>query len=583
MQQVNQIWLRWYAYVLAITDCVILAIFMANHFIKLPFLQTNTVSRALIIILALHFLFVVLPYRFIERRTSWLANTISVFIFGIFLVYMATFSKNLLLFRILLIPFSFFYAMNGPLLALVGITVSWFIFVINLPRNAATSTLDFTVTAAATVVAGLGWLLFKKHYFTSGKSQEGIHALSELLKDEQIKSGAILESITDGVIAINTQGTIHVLNESAARLLGWPKQEGLNLDYKSLIQPEAEAGKPATPEETAISTCLKTSEPAQKISILKTRHERHIYVDIVASPIIQNIKQQRGEVTKKLVGVIAVLRDVDQQKRQEQQRSDFISTASHEMRTPVASIQGFIELALNPKVASVDQKAREYLEKAHNETKHLGQLFQDLLTVSKSEDGHLSSNPKLINIGEFLQEAAEREEMAASKKNLKIVLEQAATDERVVTPLLYVYADPERLREVVTNLVDNAIKYTSAGVVTIGASMKEQGVVIRVSDTGMGIAEEDIPHLFQKFYRTDNSATREIGGTGLGLYICRQIVEMMHGRIWVESTIGAGSTFFVELPRVTPEKIEQLRSQNLNSAPTQAIEPNVDKTSTAKA
>ena len=247
-----------------------------------------------------------------------------------------------------------------------------------------------------------------------------------------------------------------------------------------------------------------------------------------------------------------MLRDVDEQKRQEQQRSDFISTASHEMRTPVASIQGFIELALNPKVAVIDEKARGYLVKAQDATKHLGELFQDLLTVSKSDDGRLANNPEVIEVGALLKELVEQNRMVAEKKNLKVVLDNGAADAKTVAPLMYVNADPERLREIFTNLFDNAVKYTSTGIITVGASLKEQGVVIRVADTGMGIPAEDIPHLFQKFYRTDNSATREIGGTGLGLYICKQIVEMMGGKIWVESTPGAGSTFFVEIPRVSP-------------------------------
>ena len=125
-------------------------------------------------------------------------------------------------------------------------------------------------------------------------------------------------------------------------------------------------------------------------------------------------------------------------------------------------------------------------------------------------------------------------------------------------PLMYANIDPDRLREVVSNLFENAVKYTAEGMITVGASLQDPHIIIRVSDTGMGIATEDIPHLFQKFYRTDNTKTREIGGTGLGLYISRQIVEAMGGTVWVESTVGEGSTFFIKIPRVDPSKVDSV-------------------------
>jgi signal transduction histidine kinase len=310
-------------------------------------------------------------------------------------------------------------------------------------------------------------------------------------------------------------------------------------------------------EEEALSIAMQTGESTQKISKLETLNSRQIYVDIVASPIYQNLQNQEGKVEKKLTGIIAVLRDVDKQKRDEQQRSDFISTASHEMRTPVASIQGYLELALNPKISQIDDKTRTYLDKAYEATKHLGQLFQDLLTVSQTEDGRITNHPEVIEVISLLKEVCSGQIQPAARKGLKLEcnLHDQNNGERVVTPLMHVKADPERLREVILNLVENAIKYTPEGSITISAELKDDSVVIGVKDTGSGIAEEDIVHLFQKFYRVDNSATREIGGTGLGLYISKQIIEMMDGKIWVESKLGEGSTFFVELPRVEPDQI----------------------------
>ncbi|MDQ5969641.1 MAG: hypothetical protein QG593_158 [Patescibacteria group bacterium] len=411
------------------------------------------------------------------------------------------------------------------------------------------------------MISGLsGWLLFKRFYITPNS----INALSQLLDQEKLKSNVILESIDDGVMVMNIKGTVEILNNSAAELLGWSREEATKLDYRSLIQLTHANDTEKQPELSAIDICMQTNKASQKISLLETKNKRRTYIDIVASPITENYKTEDGASSIRTVGIIAVLRNVDKQKREEEQRSDFISTASHEMRTPIASIQGFIELASNPKVSTIDAKARDYLTKAHEATVHLGTLFQDLLTVARSEDGRLANHPTVIDVSNLLQTLTEQSTMSATKKGLKISVETNADGNisKSVSPLLYVYVDQERLRELISNLIENAIKYTPSGLVTVGASMKERSVVIRVSDTGIGIAEEDIPHLFQKFYRTDNTATRAIGGTGLGLYICKQIAEMLGGRIWVESAIGAGSTFYVELPRISPEQIEILKQQS---------------------
>jgi signal transduction histidine kinase len=228
------------------------------------------------------------------------------------------------------------------------------------------------------------------------------------------------------------------------------------------------------------------------------------------------------------------------------------------MRTPIAAIEGYLSLALNPKVANIDARGRNLLEKAHAATEHLSQLFVDLLTSAKAEDGRLASYPKVIELGEVIEQITDATRFTAEKKGLglKYVL-SSGTDIRggkVVRPLFYVYVDTNRIREVLQNLVDNAVKYTNEGSVTITLTGDSTVVQVQIKDSGIGIAEEDIPHLFQKFYRVDNSMTRTVGGTGLGLFICKKIIELYNGRIWVDSRAGQGSTFFINLPRLTTEQ-----------------------------
>ncbi|MEO5690571.1 MAG: HAMP domain-containing sensor histidine kinase, partial [Candidatus Saccharimonadales bacterium] len=230
------------------------------------------------------------------------------------------------------------------------------------------------------------------------------------------------------------------------------------------------------------------------------------------------------------------------------------------MRTPVAAIEGYLGLALNPQTATIDDKARMYLTKAHESAEHLGQLFQDLLDVSKAEDGRLSSNPTAIDVTSFARDVTSSLQSKAINNQISLVFAPDTNDpaNQTITPVYYVNADPNHYREVLANLIENGIKYTkSSGTVTVDISGDETHVIISIIDNGLGIPTEDISHLFQKFYRVDNTDTREIGGTGLGLYLCRRLVESMDGRIWVESVYGKGSMFFVELPRMNNDQALQ--------------------------
>lgn len=185
-------------------------------------------------------------------------------------------------------------------------------------------------------------------------------------------------------------------------------------------------------------------------------------------------------------------------------------------------------------------------------------------------------------MGEYIEQVAETFKFSAEKKGLltDFIFGKGAEDSasqaggKVVRPLYYVLADPDRLREVITNLFDNAVKYTPSGKISVGLTGNNDVVQLFVRDTGPGIPAEDVPHLFQKFYRVDNSATRTIGGTGLGLFICFKIIELYNGRIWVESEVGKGSTFYINLPRLNSQRAAELKSseaQSTTSAPINSL------------
>jgi two-component system sensor histidine kinase VicK len=388
-----------------------------------------------------------------------------------------------------------------------------------------------------------------------GKHTDSGH-LPAGLRDDSLKFKLIVDTIDEGVILVDNQQVVQLINPGASTISGWPQDEASGLAVQSVVRLVTEKGEPIDKADDPFEQIFKTGESIRlNNTFLMTRDKKQTPVSLSISPLTDD--------QKNVTAAIAVLSNVSKERAEERQRADFISTASHEMRTPVAAIEGYLALTLNEKVATIDTRARGYLEKAHSSTQHLGKLFQDLLTSAKAEDGRLTSHPTVVELGEFLEQLTGDLRLVAERKGLFMdfvtgssnTVNATQVSERVVRPLYYVYADPDRLREVITNLFDNAVKYTPDGKVSVGITGNEQVVQCYVRDTGPGIPPEDVPHLFQKFYRVDNSATRTIGGTGLGLFICRKIIELYNGRIWAESQPGKGSSFYINLPRVSHEQV----------------------------
>lgn len=395
--------------------------------------------------------------------------------------------------------------------------------------------------------------------------------LASSLHDEKEKSDIILNSIDDGVILLDTNRTIQLFNRGAEKITGWAAKDAVGLSYESVIKLVNDKNEPYTKQQNPFERIfIEHTTIRDNNAYLLTNSSKVVAASLSVSPLTGQDNQ--------ISGAVAVFRDETSERQEEKQRAEFISTASHEMRTPVAAIEGYLALAMNDKVSRIDTKAREYLEKAHTSTEHLGKLFQDLLTSAKAEDGRLQNHPDVIEMGEFLQQLSEDMRFTAEKKGLVldyvIGADPADTVDsrgegamKLVRPLYYVYVDPERIREVLVNIFDNAVKYTETGKITIALAGDNSVVQVRVTDTGAGIPPEDVPHLFEKFYRVDNSSTRSIGGTGLGLFISRKIIELYNGRIWVTSEFGKGSTFYINIPRLPSDKAHALREKETTNTP----------------
>ena len=381
--------------------------------------------------------------------------------------------------------------------------------------------------------------------------------LSDLADNES--SEVVINAIGDGVLAIDSQGIIQLINPAALSILGWAKGDALTLHYQSVLKLTGEDAKQLTDTMEPIKQALNTTQEIRSNHLqAETKSGKKISISLVVSPL--------GATGS---GVIAVFRDVTKERAEEREQAEFISTASHEMRTPVASIEGYLGLALNPATATIDDKARDFINKAHESAQHLGRLFQDLLDVSKAEDGRLSNNPTVLDIVEFAGDVVEGLQQKATDKGLQLVFKpgpgKAEKGERRLSPVYHVNVDKDHIREIINNLTENAIKYTPSGEVSIDITGDNEHVTISVTDSGIGIPAEDLAHLFQKFYRVDNTDTREIGGTGLGLYLCRRLAETIGGRIWAESTYKKGSTFYVQIPRLDAMQAKHLLQEQADT------------------
>ena len=396
------------------------------------------------------------------------------------------------------------------------------------------------------------------------KTDDNTSSLKNRLSAVESKSDVVINAIDDGVLAISKDGNIELINPSAQQIIGWDQGDALGLNWKSVLKLVTSDGKDVEDLENPIAQSLSKNQPTHNDKLfLLTSSEKRILVSIVSSPVGTD-----GE------GVIVVFRDITKEKAEEREQAEFISTASHEMRTPVASIEGYLGLALNPATAHIDEKARDFITKAHESAQHLGRLFQDLLDISKVEDGRMKNNPKIINVNEFLKNIFDGLATKADEKQLNYIFMPDIIDEgkeKSLQPIFYANIDPDHFREVVSNLIENAIKYTPSGEVVVNVTGDDKQISVSVKDSGIGIPAEDIPHLFQKFYRVDNSDTREIGGTGLGLYLSRRLAEAMSGNLRVESKYKEGSTFYLEIPRMNSSDAKQ----RLESAEVKKLE---DKT-----
>ena len=381
--------------------------------------------------------------------------------------------------------------------------------------------------------------------------------------DRMVLANMVLDSITDAVIIIDAGNAIQMINPAAASMVGYVSPEmAVGVNIAGVLKFENGEGVAIEDSSNEVLGAIVKNES------FTTR-----------SYVLVNVQGQRKPVSVSVVPVktghgekVITFRDITKELEQEGEQTEFISTASHEMRTPVASIEGYLGLALNPQCATIDDRARKYLEEAHASSQHLGHLFKDLLDVTKLDDKKAKVHLVPVEMVDLVRKITDGQVPAMGEKHIKFTfgsdtgMNFGEGGGHAITQAVYSTVDIDFIHEILNNLLENAIKYTKeGGAIWVNVRGDGDRVLINVTDTGIGISPDDLKHIFQKFYRVDNSQTREIGGTGLGLYIVKMRAEAMGGKVWAESSFGEGSTFYLSLPRLTYEEYERRKQVIANT------------------
>ena len=337
-----------------------------------------------------------------------------------------------------------------------------------------------------------------------------------LITNERDRMATILSNIDDAIFMVNGNGKITAMNRAAESIFQISEGKALGHTFIEIVR-DHELNR-------LLQRCLSTRKQQTGAVEIKPKKQ---FLGVVATPL-------SGD-----GGCLAHIQDLTELRRLEMIRQDFISNISHELRTPIASVKALAE-TLNEGAVEDPSVAKDFLSRINAEADKLAQMVQELGELSRIESGEAPLQIRSINIAEAIGHAVDRLRAQADRAELKLDIDSTPT-------LPEVLADEARVEQVLVNLIHNAIKFTpSGGRISISAKAKDNDIMVSVADTGIGIPPDDLPRIFERFYKADKSRTG--GGTGLGLAIAKHIVEAHDGRIWAESVEGKGSNFNFTLP-----------------------------------
>jgi two-component system phosphate regulon sensor histidine kinase PhoR len=338
----------------------------------------------------------------------------------------------------------------------------------------------------------------------------------------------ILKGMVEGILVVDERGRILVANNALRQFISLPSNISNRTPLEIIRNSEL---------EEAIRKVIQKGDSASFELNLPPPLGKTLEVNVVG--ILPSPEEMEGG-DERTRGAIAVFHDITRLKELERVHQDFVANVSHELRTPLTTIKGYAETLLEG--ALKEEVAFQFIQVIKRQSDRLAKIVEDLLTLSKIESKEFQLKIENLLLREVIEDVLNFIQETAEKKKISISLELPDT--------LMVKADRNYLEQILTNLIDNAIKYGQEGgrLIISATQIKQIEIEIAVRDDGLGIPKEDLPRIFERFYRVDKGRSRELGGTGLGLSIVKHLVQAHGGRVWAESQLGEGSTFFFTLP-----------------------------------
>ncbi len=367
----------------------------------------------------------------------------------------------------------------------------------------------------------------------SDKLEKKLRATSRKTAREQARADALFLSIGEGAIATNSEGKVQQINQAALDLLGYKKEEVIGQWFPRVIVAQDNHGQVISALNRPITKALLTGKPVSERINYLTKKEGALPVSVTVSPIVLDSRP---------IGAIEVFRDVTKENEVDRMKSEFISIASHQLRTPLTSINTYAHLLASGYQGKLTKGQQQFMKIIFNSIDRMSDLINILLDTTRIEAGKIDITLKETDITELIKSLGQELQPQAKAKDIKIKLDLPRKTVKAII-------DQVLTTEVLTNLLSNAIKYTpEKGKIQIALKETKHELLISVSDTGYGISAADRGKIFTKFFRTDNAKQAEPTGTGLGLYMSKEVVDSMGGKIWFESNKDQGTTFYLSLP-----------------------------------
>lgn len=355
---------------------------------------------------------------------------------------------------------------------------------------------------------------------------ERIAETQEAMESERNRLNSVLAHMTDGVVATDRRGKVIIINEMALSLLNVKQEEAIGQSILTLFDMDEEY------------TLRKLLENPDEILLNRPSNDANIE-SLILRIDFSMIRRESGFIS----GLVAVIHDVTEQEKTEQERREFVSNVSHELRTPLTSMRSYLE-ALNEGAWKDEKIAPNFLKVTLDETDRMIRMINDLLNLSRMDSGNTDYQFELINFKDLVHFVLDRFDMMVNNHEKNYIIRREFTQRE-----LWMEVDADRMIQVIDNIMNNAIKYSpDGGVITVRLVETHNNIILSVTDQGLGIPKKDLTKIFDRFYRVDKARAREQGGTGLGLAISREVLKAHGGTIWAESRENVGSTFFISLP-----------------------------------